>query len=321
MGATAYTDLIIPELLNTETMVDFTKKFDFAMMGAAERVDVGAGHTVSIRKFNELTGTAKRMTTAGSYPISNATQNEDIAVILHLIEKWGAEDLAKVTSGLDVIGAISAMVAQYWVGQARDKMLIVLESLFNRTAGLLATTNKNDVFVDANTGQVYLTPATAIDGLAKLGANMDDIQMWAMHSLTRSILDKADALETNHNLEAYGNNGGAGVKTFLGKPILVDDSCTRFTGTTCTLGGFRTYGLGIGSMALGIQQAISTEKLRSENAVDLLISQFHFAPHVRGCKYVGTSENPTDAQLATVTNWELAYASAKQVRVIAIDHN
>lgn len=320
MAATAYTDLIIPEILNTETMVDFAKKFDFAMMGAAERVGVGAGHFVSVRKFNELTGTAKRMTSGGSYPVSNASQNEDIAVILHLIEKWGADDLAEVTSGLDVISAISSMIAQYWVGQTRDKMLLVLEALFNRTNGLLSSTNKNDVFVDANTGQVYLTPATAIDGLAKLGANMDDIAVWAMHPLTRAILDKAGALETNNNLSAYGG-AGAGVKTFLGKPIIIDSSSTRFAGATCTLGGFRTYGLGMGSLALGIQRDISTEKIRSENAATLLVSQFHVAPHVRGCKYVGTTENPTDAELSTVTNWNLAYANANQVRVIAIDHN
>ena len=320
MGATAYTDLIIPNILDTDTNVDFVKKFDFALMGAAERIPAGPGHFVNVRKWNELSGTAKRMTAGGSYPISNASQNEDIAVILHMIDKFGMEDLAKKISGMEGTDAISAMLSQYWVANARDKFLIVLGSLFNRTGGLLATTNKNDVFVDANTGQVYLTPANAIDGLVKIGANMDDIDVWAMNSLTRSKLDKAGYLETNVNTSAYGIVG-ASVKTFLGKPVMIDDSNTSFVGVTCTLGGFRTYGLGYGSMAMAVQSPISTEQLRSENAADLLVSQFHAAFHVRGAKWNSATVNPTDADLATVGNWALTYASAKQVRVIAIDHN
>jgi len=318
VASTTYSNVIIPDILNTDTMVDFAKKFDFALMGAAERVDVGPGHFVNVRKFNELTGTASRMTSGGSYPINNATQSKDIAVILHLIEKFGAEDLAKVTSGQDITGAIAGLLAQYWVGQTRDKILIVLGALFNRVSGILATTNKNDVFVDQTTGKVYLTPATAIDGLAKLGANMDDVDVWAMHSLTRAALDKAGFLETNVNTSAYGMIGAA-TKTFLGKPVFVDDSCTTFAGSLAT--GYRTYGLGRASLALGIQQAISTEQLRSENAADLLVSQFHFAPHVRGVKWTSTTENPADTDLATVSNWALAYSNANKVRVIAIDHN
>lgn len=319
MGATSYSNVIIPEILNTETMVDFAKKFDFAMAGAAERVnDVGPGHFVGIRQWNELTGTAHRMTSGGSYPVNNATQNKDIAVILHLLEKFGAEDLAKIVSGEDITGAIAGMLADYWVGQTRDKFLIVLGALFNRTSGLLGTSNKNDVFVDGTTGLVYLTPATAIDGLQKIGANMGDIDMWAMHSLTYARLLKAGSLETNVNISAYNINGAA-IQTFLGKPIMVDDNCTTFSGTTAT--GYRTYGMGMGSLALGIQNPVSTEQLRSENAVDLLVSQFHFAPHVRGCKWNSSTENPTDAELATVSNWALAYSSASKVRVVAIDHN
>ena len=321
MPNTAYTDLIIPSILNTDTMVDFTKKFDFAMRGVASRIDAGPGHFMNMRKWNELVSTTvQRMTSNGSYAVRAGSQNEDITPILHMIDKFGADDLAKRVSGEDVTGALASMLAQYWVGVTRDKLLIVLGSLFNRTGGLLATSNKNDVFVDANTGQVYLTPAGAIDGLAKLGANMEDIAVWAMHSLTKSKLDKANFLETNVNTSAYGNSGEL-VKTFLGKPIMVDDSCTAFAGTTCTLGGFRTYGLGIGSMAMGIQAPISTEMLRSENAADLLITQFHSGFGVRGCAWNSATVNPTDAQLATVSNWSLAYASAKLVRVVAIDHN
>jgi hypothetical protein len=317
MAATTLTDVVIPSILNTETMVDFSKKFDFIMMGAAERLPVSAGETVHIRQWNELSGTALQMTGAGSYPVTSATQADDIAVILHRLQKFGAEDLAAVTSGQNITSAISGMLSDYWVGQTQNQLLTVLGSLFNRTSGLLATTNKNDVFVDSTTGLVYFTPATAAAGAAKIGDNMNDIAMWVMHSVTYAKLLAAGYLETNTNVSAYGMTGGV-VTLFMGKPVLISDNCTTFAGSTAT--GYRTYGIARGAMALGVQQDIRTEILRSENALDLVISQFHFAPHVRGCKWGGAT-NPTDAALAVVGSWTLAYSSAKQVRVVAIDHN
>lgn len=319
MAATTLTDVVIPSILNTETMVDFSKKFDFAMMGAAERLPVSAGATVSIRKWNELSGDDHVMTGGGSYPVDNASQSEDIAVILRRFKKYGSEDIAKVASGQDITSGISGMISDYWVGKTQQKLLIVLESLFNRTGGLLATTNKNDVYVDTATvgNQKFFTPANAAVGCAKIGDNMNDISMWIMHSTTYASLLAAGYLETNTNTSAYGIMNGA-VSMFMGKPVLVSDNCTTFTGTSAT--GYRTYGLGRGAMALGVQQDIKTEILRSENALDLVNSQFHFAPHVRGCKWGGAT-NPTDAALAVVGSWTLAYSAAKQVRVIAVDHN
>ena len=319
MSATNSTNLVIPENMKTEINVEFAKIFDFLFGGMASRdPNVGPGELVNIRGFNELAGTAKRMIDGGTYAVNNIDSYKDIGVILHRIEKFGAEDLGAIISGQDPTGAIKSMISRYFARNSAARILDVLKGVF-ATSGPLVTANKTDVFVDDATvaNQVFLTPGIAAPAAAKIGDNMFDLGVWLMHSATAAKLLASGYLETSPNGLAYEIDGME-VKRFMGKPVLVSDTIGTTAGANATK--YRTYLAAKGALFLGTQKEINPEYSRDSNKIDIISTDYHFCPHVRGCKWIGTT-NPEDSSLILGTNWALAYSDTKQVRVIAIDHN
>lgn len=320
MAATNSTNLVIPEIMRTEVNVEFAKIFDLSFMGAAERDDtVPAGELINVRGFNELSGDAEVMVDGGTYSTNPLSTNKDVAVILHRIKKFGAEDLGRIVSGMDATAAVRAMIARYFLKEVQNRFLNVLEALFDSSAGVLRSSNRLSVYVDhATVGRGFLTPANGATVMSKIGDNMFDLGVWAMHSATYAYLLANKYLETNTNGSAYGIDGVGNIVTFMGKPIMVSDFCTKVAGASATM--FRTYLLGRGSLYLGIQKDINPEYSRDSNKIDIISTDMHFATHCRGVKW-NTTTNPTNALLATPASWALSYALAKQVRVVALDHN
>jgi len=305
--------------MRTEVNVDFAKIFDFTFQGMAERDNnVGAGELINVRGFNELSGDAEVMSDGGTYSTNSVSTYKDIGVILHRIKKFGAEDLGNIVSGQDATGAIRRMIARYFAKQAAARFIDVLTGVF-ASSGPLTTTNRSAVYVDTATpgDRIKLTPSVAANAAAKIGDNMLDMGIWLMHSATYATLLAAGYLETNTNLSAYGFEGGQ-VKMFMGKPILVSDTLPVTTGSNCD--SYRTYFCAKGSLYFGIQKDINPEYSRDTNKIDIISTDMHFCPHVRGCAWA-TTANPADATLKLGTSWSLAYSAATQVRVVAIDHN
>jgi len=305
--------------MRTEVNVDFAKIFDFMFQGAAERdPNVGAGELVNIRGFNELSGDAERMTDGGVYSTNNASTFKDIGVILHRIKKFGAEDLGNIVSGQDATGAIRRMISRYFAKEVAARFLDVLTGVF-ASGGPLNSSNRLGVYVDdaSASKRVKLTPAVGAQGMAKIGDNLNDLALWIMHSATYATLLAAGYLESSSNLSAYDMTNGI-VGRFMGKPIMISDTLTATAGTHCS--SYRTYLVARGALYLGIQKDINPEYSRDSNKIDIVSTDMHFCAHVRGCKFNATA-NPTNATLQDGASWALAYASEKQCRVVAIDHN
>jgi hypothetical protein len=319
MSATNTTNLIVPRITRTDLNVDFAKNFGMTFGGMADMGPVAAGHFVPVRGFNELSGDDERMTDGGTYSTNNLTTYEDVGVILHRLKKFGAEDLGAIISGMEPTAAINRMISKYFVGQTAAKFISVLKALF-ATSGPLNLTNLSSVYVDSATAgdRIKLTPSVAAVAAGLLGDNMMDLGVWLMHSATYATLLAAGYLETNTNLSAYNIENGM-ITTFVGKPVVVADSIPGVTGTNCP--SYRTYYAARGSLFLGVQKDLNPEQSRDSNKIDIISTDFHYCAHVRGCKWNSATTNPTNAELETATNWALAYSSAKQVRVVAIDHN
>lgn len=323
MSATNTTNLIVPEILRTEVNVDFTRIFDMMFRGMADRQSVDAGEFVNIRGFRELSGDADKMVDGGSYNVNNLTTEKDIAVILHRLKKFGAEDLGMIVSGMDATAAIRAMIARYFAGEVTNRFIDVLTAIFG-SGGPLNTTNLHDVYVDTATegSKVKLTPDVATTGMALIGSNLFDLGIWMMHSAVYAYLVGQKHIVSVTNTSAFGGAPGT-VETYLGKPIMVADHASMVTASSTPGNGskYRTYLAGAGSLVLGVQKDINPEYSRTSDKLDVISTDMHFAAHVRGVKWSSATANPTNAQLSTATNWALIRASAKQVRLVAFDTN
>lgn len=319
MAYTSWDEMIIPSELRDRAQIDLVKLLDFMFRGAAVRESVGPGEFVNVRGFNELTGDDVVMTKGGTYTVESISQFEDISPVCRRIKVYGSEDLAKIASGADPMGAISRQIANYFSNVMGKALLNVLVGIF-ASGGPLNTSNLHDVY--NNTTPVYLTPAVGAVGMGHIGDGMDDLGVIFMHSGTYAVLLAAGYLETNQNLSAYGIQNDGSIKTFMGKPVFVSDKCSLAIGTGTYPNEYISYFVSLGALGFGIQRDVNPETGRDKkNKLDYISTDVHFAPHVNGIKWNVTTTNPTNAQLATATNWALTYSSAKFVKIVAIRHN
>jgi hypothetical protein len=316
---TGISNLIIPSELRDRAQVNLAKLLDFMSRGAAIRQDVGAGEFANMRGFNELSGDDEVLTDSSTHDVHSIDQHKDIAPVCHRIKNYGASDLAAIVSGADPMDAISRQIANYFANVANTALLKCLVGAF-ASGGPLNGTNFYDVY--NNSSPVYLTPTTAVTGMAKIGDEMNNLGVIFMHSATFATLLKAGYLESNANLSAYGISNDGSVMTFMGRPVVVSDKCPLTVGTGTYPNEYTTFIAALGSLAMGIQKDVNPEVGRDEkNKKDFIATDFHFAPHVNGVKWNVATTNPTNTDLATGSNWALAYSNAKFVRVVAIKHN
>ena len=324
MAETYMSDLssIVPAILKPMAATKMAQFIDFNMHGIMDRVELPAGEFVSFPAFKELSGAADRMVDGGSYDINKIDVLKDVAAVSHRIKVFGANDLSAIVSGTDPMGSISAQLGRYFAKVVQLSALSVLKAQII-SGGALESTNLYDVFVDTATeaNQKPLTSSIAAKGLGKLGDEINNIAAWVMHGKVLADLLAAGYVSTspiNNPIEI----GGLGeVQKFMGKPVIVSDTCTTIAGSSATK--YITYGLAKGALAYGVQKDLNPEVGRdSKDKVSYISTDLHYAAHLRGCAYqTAALANPTDTTLATAATWALVAESAKFVGMVAIGSN
>jgi len=314
-----------PEIYRPLAQTKLAIFIDFLMHGMVDRVDIGPGELVPIPGFKELSGDPDIIGDNYDPEVNKIDPLKDIGVVRHLGKVFGADDLVKIVTGLDPNAEIARQLANYFASKCVSaSFLSVLKGLF-ATTGPLYTPNRYSAYADVAEGQatyLVMTPAIAAKGLAKLGDQMTKLRAWIMHSKVVGDLTAAGFISTATLAAPYGFDGNGIVNMFMGKPIVMSDTCTTISGVTSPL--YRTYGVVPGAMALGIQKDLNPEQDRDKRKkLNFVSTDLHFSPHIRGCKYVAAVGNgkPTTATLETGTTWELSAENAKFVGVIAIDTN
>lgn len=327
MQTQVYTDFssLIPTIYRPLAQTKLAEFIDFMMFGLVDRFSIGAGDTVPIPSFGELSGTIDIIGDNYDPTVNKITALKDIGVVRHLGKAFGADDLVRIVSGLDPNAEIARQIANYFSRYGvQDSFLSILKGLF-ASGGILNTTNLYSVYADvAATAATYavMTPTVASLGLQKLGDQMNNVRAWVMHSKVVADLAANNYILPATNAAPLGLDSMGAVQTFLGKPILMADTVTTVAGTTSTK--YRTFGIAAGALALGIQQDLNPEQDRNTlKKLNYVSTDFHFCAHVRGTAYAGTtgSGHPTATDLETAASWTLAAASEKFVGVVAIDTN
>ena len=108
------------------------------------------------------------------------------------------------------------------------------------------------------------------------------------------------------------------IPTYMGKRVIVDNGMP-LDGDVLT-----SYIVGEGAIGLGNGAApVPTETDRDALAGDdILINRQHFLLHPRGVKFTNKSvagSSPTNAELATASNWERVY-EPKNIRIVQFKH-
>jgi hypothetical protein len=247
--------------------------------------------------------------------VGKITASKDVAALLARGRAWSVNDLAKALSGDDPMAAIGDLVAAYWARRFQAILIKTLDGIFGHDDTEMYT-NQHDISGEPTAeDDDVISAKTAVDAIYKLGDNADKLTGFAMHSATVAKLTKDDLIETIPPSE-----GKPAVRTFLGKPVVVDDSLPVNTDTDV----YTTYIFGAGAFGWGEGGApVPVETARDALAGDdILIHRRHFILHPRGVAFQKASvagPTPSNTELANYRNWKRVYES-KNVRIVQFKH-
>lgn len=317
MPITRIADVIQPEVFNPY-MVQRTLELSALLQSGIvennaefDQLTSGPNTLVNMPFWNDLTGDSEIMADDGALTPGKIGTDKDVARKHGRARAWGANGLSALLSGDDPMRAIADLVADYW---QRDMQKVLLNTL----AGVFAAANMagNVHDISAETGDAALIGgATFVDATQKMGDAKEKLTGVMMHSAVEAYLTKKDLIETVPESE-----GKPAVSTFLRKRVIVDDGMPFATDTkvaTAYLFGAGAIALGNGSHPRIIPTEIDRDSLASSGE-DYLITRRIFMLHPRGVKWTedGVAATfPTNAEIATGTNWTRVY-DPKAIRVV-----
>lgn len=312
MAKTKISDVIVPEVFNpyvVQRTMELSALYNSGIVvnnPELDRLATSGGTTINMPYWEDLNGDDEVLSDSGALTPDKITAGQDIAVLLMRGKAWSANDLAKALSGSDPMAAIGDLVAEYWARMMQKTLIKLLDGAFTGTD----MTNKvHDI--SSLSADNTINGETFLDALQLMGDAKDKLTGVVMHSATETQLRKNNLIQT----ELDSNNKP--ISLFMEKRVIVDDSCP------VTSGAYTTYLFGQGAIGLGNGAApVPTETDRDSLAGDdILINRKHYILHPRGVKWIGSAagSSPTNAELATGTNWSKVYED-KAIRMVKFVH-
>ena len=337
-GGTFLGDLVTrPEFLGY-VQEDIYNACKFVQSGALVRnsaLDAKAGGVkVQVPFFKPIAPTEERITSANNWGTSGAgyltpqkiEATDQIMPIIHRGFSYAVDDLSRLGTGSDPMGAIRNQISQAINKLRTATMLNQLDGIFGTVTGNATDASSNAASTEAN----YLSISNVIKAKNLLGERSSELSVIAMHSDVYAYLQQAGSLQFSSTALSIGSGiqwGGGGigqtqteVAYFNGLRVIQDDLCAP----TLNVGGsdqYPVYVLGAGSLNEGVQQELKIESDRNIlSKQDVISLDYHYGFHLGGTKY-GGADNPTNANLANNANWTLAYTERKMVNAVKVTVN
>ena len=338
MAKTALADIIIPAIFEKYALERTATKSAFVQSGIVandphfDLLTSGGGKTIDMPFWQDIAQARQILSDGATLSVNKITASKDIAIIHNDANVWSANDLVGALAGSDPLNAVLELVGAYWARTDQAFVISCLKGMFAASTGTLTATNKLAIGAEA-TGSVSsatkLTGDTFVDATVKLGDCSDNLTAIAMHSATEAALRKLDLIDYEKD-----SGGVALIKVFQGRRVIVDDGCPVRAGSTSGY-VYTSYLFGPGAFARGNALvsgipivggfgSYAAEWHRSALDSDTdFINRRRYLLHPRGVKFTSSSlagVSPTNAELETAANWTRVF-EAKNVRVVAIDHN
>jgi hypothetical protein len=266
----------------------------------------GGGSTYNLPFFQDLSGDSEIITDNQSLTVNSISTDKQVGVALDRSKAWGSSYLAQYVSGEDPMRVIGDLVADYWAREEQKVVVSILQALFTATTGANAgALNDNGTTTLANTD--------LIDTIALIGDAFNRMATIVCHSQVYHKLRKLDLIQ----YVSEPSNLAMTFPSYMGMRILVDD------GVEVSSGSYTTYVFGNGAFAFGqasLDPADATEVDRdSLKSEDVLITRRRYLFHPNGFKWAGTpaGASPTNAEMATATNWTKVFEQ-KNIPMVAL---
>lgn len=275
------------------------------------------GKTVDLPFFGDLSGASEVLSdTVGLTPatIGGSVQT---GVRLARGRAWNASDLAAELSGSDPMQAIARRTGQYWVRDMQAALVNVMRGMFDATTGPLRTSHA------VGGTSTALSQGAMVDAIAKLGDSGQELTGVFMHSRVYYALMKLDLIQAASTVSQVDQRISIQrleLGSYLGRPVFVDDTLPISVGTgTGSTDVASTYFFGQGAFVYAnapAQTPLETDR-DSLKGLDVLVNRTHYMVHPNGLSWDGNAagNSPTNAELATGTNWSKVFSDDRNIRI------
>lgn len=305
------------ERFNRWTYSSMSEKIaqQIALFNAATRGGIVLSTAANVGDYTDeaywkrIAGLVRRRDSYGSGAVSALTME-------HLLKTS-----VKVAAGTPPVNIDPGMLA--WIQRSPDEAGIVygeqlaedmLADILNVTIKAMssATTGIAGLISDVSNGTTGTLSLSALNGgAAKMGDRSQDIMCWVMHS--KSLFDLyGEALTNAATLFEFGTVNV--IKDPFGRPLIMTDSADlHYTDVT---EHYRTLGLVAGGVVAEQNNDFTQNTETSngdENILRTIQSEWSYNVGVKGFQWDKTNggASPTDAELATATNWDTIASSIK----------
>lgn len=273
-----------------------------------------AGKTAELPFWNDLDATGEPNYSsdnpAGIAVPEKVVQGEQTARKAFVNNGWSATNLAsELTMGTSPMEHIRSRVDAYFTKQWQKRLIAASNGVLADNVANDAGDMVHDVASETIAGQSATTKLNRdaiIEAIFTLGDSFDDITAIGMHS----AMMKQSAI--NDDIDFNKDSAGNVVSmTYLGKPIIVDDSLTVTAGATdgfkytTILYGAGAFGYGEGSPVNPV--ALSQEEAQGDGAgIETLWVRNTWLLHPFGYQQTGTPSGNsfTLAELALAAQWD-----------------
>jgi hypothetical protein len=315
MAATNFAAMVEPSLFNDYIIERTAAVSRFRSSGIVATMsdvlgDKLGGRTVDMPFFQDLSGDDDVLDDTQNLAINSITTSQDVACKLLRAKVFGATDLSADLSGADPIQAIVNLFASYWDRMEQKTLINVLKGAMGAAS---MTANVSDISGAANAAANF-DPEAFVDAVAKLGDRQDDLAGVAVHGDTYTLMKKLDLIDF-----VQPSNGEKAIPTYMGHYLIVDDNLPKASDV------YTTYLFGRGAIAFAERAPkVPVETGRdplTNGGQDYIVNRRQFVLHPRGIKWIGTPSGPTpsNAELATTTNWTRVY-EPKNIKIVAFKH-
>lgn len=329
---------LIPEIfLAYQQEINQSKSGFFRSGIIAENAAISAefakgGRTVHIPHFADLAGDSEILSDTNALTAATLAGNEQIGVRNFRGRAWQSSDLAAELAGSDPMRAIAIRTGEYWVRDCQAVLVSQLNGLYGPLAGggVLAA---DHLFGD---GTTTIDANSMIDTIALLGDAGQDLSAVAMDSEAYYNLIKADLIVPGSSptigsqLDTRVSAERAEFGTYLGRPVIVDDGL-KPTGDLVGGGsGSDNNGKDVHTIYFFAPGAFVYSEILAKTpaetdrdvlrGIEVLVNRKEYMLHPIGCSWKGVSagNSPTNAEFATIDNWDRVFTDLRNIKIAAL---
>jgi hypothetical protein len=289
-----------------------------------ERLNNTTGTRIEAPFFRPLNPTEEQMASSNDWGISGEGHftfqkiraSTQYASITHRGFAYAVDKLSKLATGEEPLQVLADQLTPALNKLRTAKFIAQMEGLLGTGGPLNAAHNLNKAVTTGAAAANYLTVENLIEARYKLNERQGDITTIVCHSMVAAYIEQV--LSTTDPARNRGVNSGMAIGSYAGLQVIVDDQCP-IIGTAGQQRQFVCYLAGAGLMREGNQMPMEIESDRNApSKQDGIIIDYHHIQHIPGTSWSASFDNPTNTQLATGSNFVLAYEDSRLIPAVRL---